>query len=40
MAANITGNTRPFFIVADPVYHLRTPEVFNQRLRKARSTAY
>jgi shikimate dehydrogenase len=35
MAANITGNTRPFFIVADPVYHLRTPEVFNQRLRQS-----
>ena len=35
MAANITGNTRPFFIVADPVHHLRTPEVFNQRLQRS-----
>src|SRR5690606_27168149 len=32
MTAQITGKTRAFLIVADPVYHLRTPQVFNQRL--------
>lgn len=35
MTAHISGNTRPFFIVADPVYHLRTPEIFNQRLAQS-----
>lgn len=35
MTAKITGNTRPFIIVADPVHHLRTPEVFNQNLEQS-----
>ncbi|PSS60537.1 shikimate dehydrogenase [Ensifer sp. NM-2] len=31
----MTGNTRPFIIVADPVHHLRTPEVFNDYLARS-----
>lgn len=32
MTSIITGRTRIYMIVADPIHHVRTPEVFNKRL--------
>lgn len=33
-ALAITGKTRLFVIIADPVYHLRTPQVFNDQFER------
>ncbi|QKC98352.1 shikimate dehydrogenase family protein [Mesorhizobium sp. NZP2298] len=39
MEKPITGTTRLYFIVADPVHHVRTPAAFNARLAAAEADA-
>lgn len=33
--SGISGRTRPFYIIADPVDHVRTPQAFNARMAAA-----
>jgi shikimate dehydrogenase len=33
MFHSISGNSRVFMIIADPVFHLKTPQAFNQRFQ-------